>query len=47
VATSNAATSTFMFKDDNFKDTIIDISQFLINMTDWSVIFMKYSFYFS
>ncbi len=29
VATSNAVSSTFMFKDDDFKDTIIDICQFL------------------
>jgi hypothetical protein len=27
-----------MLKDDNFKDTKIDTSQSLINMTDWSVI---------
>jgi hypothetical protein len=47
VATSNAASSTFMFKDDDFKDTIIDIYQSLINMTDWSVIFIKYGFYFA
>jgi hypothetical protein len=47
VATSNAVTSTFMFKDDDFKDTIVDTCQLLINMTDWSVIFIKYSFYFS
>jgi hypothetical protein len=47
VATSNAVSSTFMFKDDDFKDTIVDTCQFLINMTDWSVIFIKCSFYFS
>jgi hypothetical protein len=47
VATSNAATSTFIFKDDDFKDTIIDIYQSLINMTDRSVIFIKYGFYFA
>jgi hypothetical protein len=47
VATSNAASSTFMFKDDDFKDTIIDTWEFLINMTDRSVIFIKYGFYFS
>jgi hypothetical protein len=47
VAMSNAASSTFVFKDDNFKDTIIDTSQPLINMTDWSVIFIKDEFYFA
>jgi hypothetical protein len=47
VATSNAASSTFMFIVDDFKDTIIDIYQSLINMTDQSVIFMKYGFYFA
>lgn len=30
VATSNAVSSTFMLKDDDFKDTIIDTCQFLL-----------------
>jgi hypothetical protein len=47
VATSNAVSSTFMFKGDNFKDTIIDTNQSLINMTDQSVIFIRYGFYFA
>jgi hypothetical protein len=44
---SNAASSIFLFKDDNFKDTIIDTGQPLINMTDQSVIFIKDEFYFA
>ena len=47
VATSSATRSTFVFKGDNFRDTVIDTSQPLINMTDQSVIFIKYNSNFS
>jgi hypothetical protein len=46
VATSNAVSSTFMFKDDDFKDTIIDTCQLLISMTDQSVILISTVFTF-
>ncbi|HKH84935.1 MAG TPA: hypothetical protein VKA40_00145 [Nitrososphaera sp.] len=45
--TINTANITFMFKDDDIEDTIIDASQSLISMTDWSVILIKYGFYFA
>ena len=40
-ASNAAASSTYIFIDGNFKDnTMIDIYQFFINMTDQSVIFI-------
>ena len=42
VAMSNAARSRLMFKDDNFKDMLPSTTNLsLINMTDWSVIFIN------
>jgi hypothetical protein len=46
VSTICAASSTSMFIDGNFKDTMIDTYRSLINMTDQSVIISKYGFYF-